>query len=205
MIVTHIAYDADKDLGRAYSEAFARVRDDDWVCLLDHDAMFTTYDWYKQLTEAVEHAPGSTGLITGVTNRIGNLDQKALDAPISHDIRIHREFGTRRALEHGAALTDVTGGKPVSGVVMCIPKRAWLSIGEPPRAFLGVDNWIHLALRSAGYRIFLMRGLYLYHWYRGDNADHLVGAPRVDRDVLRRVGLPGVRTKKPKRRVWPRH
>jgi hypothetical protein len=31
---------------------------------------------------------------------------------------------------------------------------------------LGIDNALHRDLRAAGLRIALMKGIYVYHWYR---------------------------------------
>jgi GT2 family glycosyltransferase len=202
VILTITAYDLDRDLARAYDEAFERLRDDDWACFVDHDAMFTTYDWFRQLARVVEAAPPSTGMVTAVTNRIGCVHQRAPGAPRTHDYAEHRRFGAELAERHGDRLSDVTHLSPISGVVMLIPKRAWAAIGRPPSGFLGVDNWIHLSMRKAGWRVFLMPGLYVYHWYRADGAEHLSDATRVAREELSRVAP--ARKKKPRAR-WPRH
>ena len=50
-IWTHIAWDntGQKDLGKAYNACINEHADEDWVAFIDHDAMFTTDDWYLQL------------------------------------------------------------------------------------------------------------------------------------------------------------
>jgi len=51
----------------------AMISDDDWACFLDHDAMFTTLDWYKQIEEIIEElslGDRPVGLLTTFTNRI---------------------------------------------------------------------------------------------------------------------------------------
>ena len=74
MIVTSIPYcprSEGRNLGFAYNEVMARLRDDDWACFIDHDASFTTYDWYAQLEEITRELSGPC-VLTAVTNRVGS-------------------------------------------------------------------------------------------------------------------------------------
>lgn len=67
---------ADKDLGRAYNEAFRLIGDDDWICLRDIDTLFLTHDAPNIIEEYVKdfaHQP--IGILTCYTNRIGCKDQ----------------------------------------------------------------------------------------------------------------------------------
>ena len=34
---------------------------------------------------------------------------------------------------------------------------------------LGVDNDIHIKFKNYGFKVGLMQGIYLQHWYRNDN------------------------------------
>lgn len=101
MIITAIAHDVGADLGRAYNEVMRRARDDDWVCFVDHDAVFTTRTWYQQLCEAVEEHP-EAGLFGVMTNRVGNPEQEILldvarGGRDNHDMRYHRKIGAALA------------------------------------------------------------------------------------------------------------
>lgn len=167
MLVTAIAYDQEKDLGRAYDRIMERLADEDWACFLDHDAMFTTRRWYAQLVKAIEARPNA-GAFTAVTNRIGCRYQLADVSQKNHDVLYHRKQGQRLLRRHGTRLVDVTDEEPLSGVVICIAKKVWKKIGGFASGFFGVDNQLHWDLRRAGYRIYLLPGLYVYHFYRGD-------------------------------------
>jgi GT2 family glycosyltransferase len=181
-ILTCIPYDLGGNLGAAYNNAMQAVGHDGWVCFLDHDAIWTTNHWYAQLNRAVSTYP-KAGLFTAVTNRIGNKHQLAPGAPQTHDMRLHRAFGEKLASRHGHRAVDVTDLAPVSGVVLLLSKRAWKSGGPAPSGLLGVDNAIHAAVRKAGYRVMILQGLYVYHWYRGDGSmKHLHGKPKVRLD-----------------------
>jgi len=80
--------------------------------------------------------------------------------------------------QHGAQLTDITRDSPISGVVMCLSRTGWERMGKFKHGFFGVDNQAHRDVRAAGMRVYLMRGLYVYHWYRADGRKH-EKAPRA--------------------------
>ncbi len=56
----------------------------------------------------------------------------------------------------------------MSGVVILLSRKTWGRLGGFADGFLGVDNAIHQAARDLGYRVYLMEGVYVYHWYRAD-------------------------------------
>ena len=46
-------WDEDRNLGKGYNDAINQHPDEDWVAVIDHDAMFTTMDWYTQLQDVL--------------------------------------------------------------------------------------------------------------------------------------------------------
>ena len=79
MIVTLIPYcprSEGKNLGFAYNELMARLHDDDWACFIDHDACFTTPDWYAQLEE-ITASLNEPCVLTALANRVGSHWQRA--------------------------------------------------------------------------------------------------------------------------------
>lgn len=175
------AFDPDRNLGKAYNEIIdthvGYTGDwSGWICFIDHDAMWTTRSWYSQLQAAIAANPDA-GMITAVTNRIGNRRQIAPGAPASHDMRDHFKFGEALAAKHGSATIDVTEGAPISGVVMAVNSLSEIRFRD---GFFGVDNCMHWDLRDGGKKILMMPGLYVYHWYRGNGKGH-PGAPKARR------------------------
>lgn len=170
---THIAYDPQMDLGRAYNAIMERMAEDEWAVLLDHDAMFTTPAWYHQIRAAITAHP-EAGVLTAVTNRIGNPRQRIAGMSADeHDMRVHRARGHELFAQHYAKVIDITDDKPFSGVLMVMSKRVWAAIEGFKSGFLGVDTRLHVDLQRAGRRVLMMPGLYVYHWYRyGTTLDH---------------------------------
>lgn len=171
MLIAATAYDTEKNLGRAYNETMSRALPGDWVVFLDHDAIWTTAEWYPQILRAIDAHP-TAGLFTAVTNRIGRKEQIAPGAPAGHDMREHRALGKRLFEQHGSRAVDMTMGGCVSGVVMCLSVETWEAMGYFRDGFFGVDNEAHKAVRRIGKRVLLLPGLYVYHWYRADGVGH---------------------------------
>jgi GT2 family glycosyltransferase len=164
-LITAIAFDPEMNLGRAYNSIMYRLGYDEWCCFIDHDVMFTTKKWYQQICDCIDARPDA-GIFTCVTNRIGNPDQRRFELDNEHDIRIHRKFGEKLAIE--TRIRDITHKQPISGMLLCISKKAWNEIGGFKDGFLGVDNRAHIDVRDIGYKVYCIDSLYVYHWYRAD-------------------------------------
>ena len=169
MIYNFIAYaPGDKEnLGKTYNQYMELVGEDGWACFLDHDAMFTTEDWYKQVEQIIEKNP-EFSLLTASTNRIGNPGQRVAGIDKTHDILYHRKIGLRLQLQCCQEVQDVTSGHCISGVVMIVSKKAWKKAGGFKDGFLGVDNDFHQRVAKSGGKVGVAKGLYVYHYYRAD-------------------------------------
>ena len=182
MIVTMIPYCPRSEginLGLAYNELMNRLRDEDWACFIDHDACFTTHDWYAQLEE-ITAGLTEPCVLTAVTNRVGSLWQLAPGVDRGdHAMDYHRRVGRAFQSASRRSLRDVTDESLMSGVVILLSKKTWSLLGGFAEGFLGVDNAIHQAARDRGCRVYLMEGVYVYHWYRADgiSSERSVAAP----------------------------
>lgn len=172
MIYTYIPYtpiERGKDLGWAYNNFMEHLKDDDWAIFLDHDAMFTTTYWYHQICEIIKFYPDA-GELTGVTNRIGNPIQLVnnIDRD-NHDIKYHRKIGLDLYNQRKLEVHEYTNRKwGLSGFVIVTSKKAWKAVGGFKSGFLGVDWDYTNRLWDKKIKTYIMGGVYLYHWYRGD-------------------------------------
>ncbi len=177
VIVPMLPFSLERNLGAAYNAALELVPDDGWACLLDHDMMFTTRVWFGQLVDAIRCRPDA-GAFTVVTNRIAAPWQRAAEANRdNHDVAYHRAIGQARLQQR--TLLDITETKGFGGVVMLLSKAAWREVGGFPDGLLCVDHAMHFGLRAAGRRIFLIEGLYVYHWRRAHGDELPADTPRV--------------------------
>jgi GT2 family glycosyltransferase len=185
---------SDRNLGAAYNRAMALLPDDSWACFMDHDAMPTTREWFRQLEEAVAFLPDA-GAIVGMANRIGPEWQRTGERN-GHDIRLHRKHGAERLKVR--TLLDVTCTKGFGGVVFCLSKAVWREVGGFIDGLLCVDHGLHFALQRAGRTVWLHEGIYFYHWRRACGDELPDDTPRVancpcrgpETAPTRRIALP---------------
>lgn len=160
-VLAMVPYALDRNLGAAYNEAMALLPDDGWAVMIDHDAMATTREWYRQIVEAIAFKPDA-GAIVAVTNRIDAPWQRAAEAiRENHDIGHHTKVGLGRLLVR--TLLDITDTKGFGGVMFAVSKEAWAEAGGFADGMLCVDHSLHFRLQAIGRRIWLHEGLYTYH------------------------------------------
>ena len=150
-----------KDLGNAYNCYMGLLpNDDDWACLTDRDTFFLSSNYDTILNKAIEDNP-DTGLFTCYTNRVGEKKQ-CYKGVISNnpDIVAHKVISDQ--LEGIYTYKEL---ESVSGFMMMVQKRTWNKI-KFKKGLLGVDNWYSEDLVKAGYKIKLIEGLYMFHYYR---------------------------------------
>lgn len=151
---------ADGNYGAALNAALDLLPEDAWACIVDHDAMFTTPHWHAQLTEAIAAAP-QAGAFVACTNRAARAWQRAGDAAIN-DIAWHRRFGLERAKLR--TLLDVSDTRGWAGVCFAVSKAAWRAAGGFADGLGCVDHSLHYGLRRIGRPVYLLEGLYVFHW-----------------------------------------
>lgn len=165
----NVPWDSDKNIGKAYNEFAALVPDDAWICFMDADTIPTTTFYGKIIEDIISDNPKVLAF-TCVTNRIGCPWQLAEGADWSNDdMRYHRDFGQAQYEKYGTKVVDMTNmNHPMSGLFMCIHKSIWKKMGGAnPKGMLGIDQDIHKRIRAVGEHVYLAKGLYMYHWYRG--------------------------------------
>jgi len=184
MITTYIPYapkDREMNLGAEYNRLMRECRTE-WACFLDHDAMFLHPDWYHDLTEATEVAEANgIGLMSCMTNRIGTESQLMRQYAPVHDIKRLRQVARLRRTQCMVDLKQqpkiVPEGQYISGVMLLVYKMAWEEMSGFADGFLGVDYDACDRMRLNNWRVGLLPGIMVYHWYRGDgNRDHVTKA-----------------------------
>lgn len=165
-------------IGKYYNQCCRIVPDgDDWICMWDADVMvFNTFTvWNTFLEKAINENP-DVALFTCVTNRIGTHKQRVAprqdpDANMAH----HRARAERILAANGTRVRKDVGS--ISGLMMLFRKRTWEAIGGfYEEGILDVDKIFSHAVRSKGWRIGILEGMYVMHYYRltEGNKDHLI-------------------------------
>jgi GT2 family glycosyltransferase len=176
-LITLMPWSQSKNLGLACNESMSLLSENDIGVIIDYDIMWTTPHWYDQLL-GIFNQHSDAGIVTVVTNRIGNFDQLPIGIdeqhPVtrSHDIFEHRKFGNELMKKYGTNVIDYTHKTyQISGLVIAVPKKVWEKVPFPEDTMFGMDNEYHRRVRDRGFRILIASGVYCYHWYRGEQLD----------------------------------
>lgn len=159
-------YSTDKNLGLAYNKAISALckSDDEWICLMDHDAMFLTPDAIEIMHKYSEQNPGC--LLTCYTNRTHPSSPQLFNGQVSEESDIKHHI---RIAEKQKSLLYKTQNitSTMSGFLMLFPISLWKEYAFlEDKKCLGVDSSWTTTLLQAGKEIKLMTGLYCWHTYR---------------------------------------
>jgi len=177
MIQYCIPWDSGKNIGECYHDTLYFAHKE-WVCFIDADTHPGMNPYFgKHLEEIIEANP-EYSMLTCYTNRIGMPYMKAPHVDDqNHDIAYHRRmYNNFRAIYHTDVM-DITDDKPLSGVLMLVNVEDYVDTA-PTNPFSsgmrGIDNEFHFHMKKHGYKVGMMKGFYLYHWY-DTNRSHLKG------------------------------
>lgn len=165
-----IPYRADKNLGRAYNDAFRNLSKASVLCIRDYDTLWLTHDYNRHLDAYHERYPGA--VLTCLTNRVSPLSvpQLMYGKPVpGADMVYHLKQAEKLVRTH--LDTDRYPVKEIqqdiSGLVMVIPRSVWEAHPfSEENLCLGVDTEWNRRIRAAGVKILLMQGVYVWHTYR---------------------------------------
>jgi len=180
MIYYRIVWDTDKNIGAAYNREMEMLPfDDDFCCFIDGDVLLGLNPFFgKQLERIVEAYP-ECGVFTCTTNRVNCKWQIGEGGWMSNDIAYHKLISERAVKRHYLEVEDksvVPRGQVMSGVLMLVRRDVWRKVGGFKEGLLGVDNDFHWRIMDNKEKLYLMKGVYVYHWYRGgdySNKEHL--------------------------------
>lgn len=156
-------------IGKAYNDLMEKYVED-WVIFIDHDVLLVNPLWHDICMATIKKVGHAAGLISCFTNRIGCRFQKApgVDRKID-DIRYHRDYARKLYQKNEGKIKDLTlaSGGRYSGMFILTHKQAWKDSGgfNESAGFFNVDCRYYTAIKNAGYRIYRMDALYVYHGY----------------------------------------
>lgn len=197
MLQAMTPFRADGNLGAAYNSAMELLpNDSDWAVFLDHDAMPTTGRWHAQFSEAIAFLPDA-GAFVAMTNRIASPWQRPPDVPSNNnDMAWHRKYGAGRLGVR--TLLDISGTKGFGGVMFAVSKEAWRAVGGFADGLGCVDHSLHFGLWRISRPVYMIEGLYVYHWRHFGEPDPTSLFPKAancpcrgtEQQPTRRVTLP---------------
>lgn len=177
MIYYFTPYSFTKKLFDAWDDYMALViNPDDWVCMMDGDTLFLLSDFGHQMQTYIDLYP-ETGLFTCYASRTSRPELKWPGSDMSNPSLIyHRTKAEQIHLAYHGQVVDL-GELNALGYLMLLRKSTWLLIRDQvkewtaEKSILGIDTRISKAIRKAGFKTYLMKGMYLLHYYRMKNGE----------------------------------
>lgn len=167
-----IPYREDKNLGKAYNEAFIDTTIYcPYLILRDYDTMWLLPDYLIHVDKYHHLYPDA--VLTCFTNRISPLSKPQLyTGRISEvsDIKTHIKVAQKIQafsgnLQGRYPVTEIT--QDISGMMMVVPRSVWREHNfTEDKLCLGVDTEWNRRIRKAGVKILRMDGIYIFHTYR---------------------------------------
>jgi glycosyltransferase involved in cell wall biosynthesis len=162
-IITPFAID--KNLGRAYNNSIRLLPEDDWVCLMDYDAMFLLPEQIKRMYDYITAYPNTT-LFVCYGSRVHDLSPQSFGHihENNFDFKHHIEIAKKQLLK-GLVLKQIL--RPVGGFLMLFPKKTWhkYKFREDAKC-LTVDTHFSKSIMLNKDSIYLMESIYIWHSYR---------------------------------------
>lgn len=158
-----IPYEPNNRLDIAYNRAIENTTAK-WVLLLDQDVFLCNPLWYKMCLNAVKQLNNNgTGLISCMTNGPVQKKIQRVDGVTSADINEHIGISKQIFQRFGSTLEEIH--VPITGFFMLVKRQVWEQVKfEKVRQGVGkIDRDFSQRLLDAGFSIYLMKGLYIYH------------------------------------------
>jgi GT2 family glycosyltransferase len=166
-IDVRIPWEPGKQLGKACNRMFRTV--EDWGLILDWDVHLLNTNWYDICLNAINRVGNNAGLISCLTNRIAFAPQRyESEINDSDDIASHGLLSSTIQRDNSGKIEDITSHPHwLSGMFFLTRRKVWDEVGGvPDDIFLGMDNEYHRRVKAAGYHIYIMQDLYVFHNYR---------------------------------------
>lgn len=155
-------YSVSKNFGKAINDFCELMPDDCWIVIQDGDITYLTPDWGTKIHNALEANGDKFGLIGCFTNRLavkGQLHNGLFSD--DHNILSHIPIA------QGYSSLEITEiHTPIAGLFMAFKKSTWAKLKGFKENSYSFDVDFSNRVRSAGMKIGIMNGLYVYHQYR---------------------------------------
>lgn len=173
MIYYSIPYSVNKNIGTYYNTVMESLPNEtDFACFVDGDTIFTTPNFGTQIDSVVNRYK-ECKFFTCYTNRVGfKLQVHPMVDKDNNDMNYHREIGKELQARYWDECEDMsylTEKQLISGMLLLIRKDLWKKVGGFKTGMLSVDNDFHLKCIKNKEKLYLMKGVYIYHWYRWPN------------------------------------
>lgn len=155
-----------KDLAKAYNDTIKHLPAEDWICLMDYDAMLLLPEQVNRMYEYIEAYPDTSLFVCYGSRCKDGIPQQLLIYENDFNVKTHINLAAERLKLHGTAATPVQ--RSVAGFLMLFSKATWErhKFIEGVYKCLRVDTAFSKGILRTGGNILLMESIYVWHSYR---------------------------------------
>ena len=178
MIKHLVAWSSDGNLSGFYNrELLSLPSDNDWCLFQDRDVWWPHPHFFRHIEEIIKRHGDKFDVFVPMTNRVGTSWMVNPRMSKVENGKEHEDCAVSMWRGHGAAVEDVTNKSPISGLVI-LAKKALITQGRQLKdgLLLGGDNEFTYIAQESNKRVGLMKGVYVWHYYRNNdrsNTAHL--------------------------------
>lgn len=157
-----------KNLAKAYNDSIKHLPAEDWICLMDYDAMLLLPEQVSRMYEYIAAYPDTSLFVCYGSRCKDGLPQQfekgAYEAYT--DIKQNIEIAKRILIDNYVKATPVQ--RSVAGFLMLFSKATWEKhkFMEGFNRCLRVDTAFSKGILRTGGKILLMESIYIWHSYR---------------------------------------
>ena len=166
----------------------------DWICMMDGDVAFFRNDFGHHMEKYTQKYP-EISIFSCYASRSGTHymmpDPNEFN---SKNILVHRKLAEQCAIAENLSIQVLN--KRVTGHLMLLRKATWtkhresIQLASQSRELYGIDTIICNQVLTCGGTIALMKGIYVFHYYRHaegrHNKSHLIQTPTPLQETLAR-------------------
>jgi GT2 family glycosyltransferase len=158
-------YREDRNLGKAYNDAFALIPDEDYLLITDYDVLLLLPDTIRHCYTYAKAYPNADMFVCWA-NRTFHTNEQLYQQKVNENVDIRQHIAIAKDCARGVPVVTKIN-RTISGFLMLIPKRTWneFKFVEDLKC-LGVDTIYSQRLVDAGRTILRMDGIYVWHTYR---------------------------------------
>jgi hypothetical protein len=158
-------YRADKNIGKAINDAIEQICPflDDWLCLTDHDMMWLLPDTKAHVEEILYTT--EYDVLGCMTNRLRSPEQ-LVGGRFNEDDRIREHIRIAQECWKNAGPMVVGARGVMAGFLLCFRLHVWEVVGGFVEESLAFDRLFDFEARKMGFKVGLMKGIYVFHSYR---------------------------------------
>ena len=168
-------YDYNLNIGKAYNYSISLLPPDSWICITDQDTL--KFEGFAQRVLEIVRKSEKNYLITCKTNRLRKSNKTVVSNYFENDsVRDHLELNEQLWKENG---TNLEPYNLAAGVCMIFHKSMWEKVKFEENTVV-FDRLFSRDFINNGGKIFIAKGLYLFHLYRygkkdpENNISHLI-------------------------------